>query len=402
MNKQATTLPIRCFRQRHFMNKWGAWASISTLILAVLLVVGFTEEVTAQAQRTWQSVDGKTMAGRLFKVGLNGNKQLSTITVLDNGNAIREIPMHLLSLADKEYVDAHTWISSEGAITVGELTDVIKTGNQEIAGAEIRLPSGNTIKVPLAKLSLGDKEFLRKASEFDLKWGIPRQHSLVEDFERLRVGVKNQGRRGSCTVFGSLAVIEYHMARRGNFVSLSEQFAAWAATKIEDYRRKEGYSMWDVTQGIQKYGITTEELMPYSESVVGRPSNEALVDAATRKNIAALIFKDDPECRRDGFSIDVIRTLCGSIAEGWPVTVGMRWSDGGLDRYNMLEERGVSSNDGHVIVLVGYTRDDRIPGGGKFTFRNSWGRDYGQNGYADVSFRYLLKYGGGAFAIRLF
>jgi len=43
---------------------------------------------------------------------------------------------------------------------------------------------------------------------------------------------------------------------------------------------------------------------------------------------------------------------------------------------------------GHAIAIVGAIIDQRVPGGGYYIIKNSWGSDYGDKGYAYVAFDY--------------
>ena len=239
----------------------------------------------------------------------------------------------------------------------------------------------------------------------DPLWKIPVEASLREEYEKLGLTAKNQGRRGSCTIFGTLGVIEYHLAKRGEGVRLSEQFASWAADHVtKKFGKLKAYDPEEVLDGIREYGITTEELMPYRINNVGHPSKEAVADAATRRNVAITWFErlDDYKV---GFSEDVLRAICGSISEGSPVSVQCVWpSDDHLDKKFVLETPRLSPrrDKGHVVVLIGYEKTDKYPGGGLFTFRQSWGADYGDQGYAKFTFDYLIKYGFGAYSIRLY
>ena len=45
--------------------------------------------------------------------------------------------------------------------------------------------------------------------------------------------------------------------------------------------------------------------------------------------------------------------------------------------------------DGHCVILVGYEDDDAVLGGGSFLFRNSWGADWADGGYAKMPFALL-------------
>jgi len=91
--------------------------------------------------------------------------------------------------------------------------------------------------------------------------------SLRPEYERLGLDIRNQGRRGTCTIFATLGVIEFHYARRGERVELSEQFAAWAAKK----GKFEGFSNAELIEGIKVHGVCREDLMPYSQSAAKLP-----------------------------------------------------------------------------------------------------------------------------------
>ena len=44
---------------------------------------------------------------------------------------------------------------------------------------------------------------------------------------------------------------------------------------------------------------------------------------------------------------------------------------------------------GHAMLLVGYEDDASYPGGGYFTVRNSWGGNWGEDGYRRISYAYI-------------
>jgi len=234
----------------------------------------------------------------------------------------------------------------------------------------------------------------------------PDRFSLRPDYQRLGLDVKHQGRRGSCTIFGTLGVIEFHYARRGQNLRLSEQFAGWAAAKASGNSQKlESYSSRDLINGVKAHGVCTEDLMPYDAKRTGRPSPEALADAATRRSISETIFQRYREHRREkGFTEQTLNAICWSIYEGHPVSAAVGWPDTvRLDEDGTIEwKRRTPPSSGHMVVFVGYEIGDRWPGGGRMEIRNSWGENWGLDGYAYVDFDYLKKYGKEAFAIKAF
>lgn len=52
----------------------------------------------------------------------------------------------------------------------------------------------------------------------------------------------------------------------------------------------------------------------------------------------------------------------------------------------------ITSDGNHAVLLVGYRDQVGAPGGGYFIVRNSWGTDWGYQGYALISYDYIQKY----------
>ena len=107
---------------------------------------------------------------------------------------------------------------------------------------------------------------------------------------------------------------------------------------------------------------------------------------------------------KPGFTQDEIQAICGALAEGLPVTAAVSWHYGEGARFDpgFIVRLSGSDTGGHVVVLVGYELSKKYPGDGCFIFRQSWGKDYGDKGYARLTFEYAKRHGLDAFAIRLF
>jgi len=230
--------------------------------------------------------------------------------------------------------------------------------------------------------------------------------SLRPEYIKLGIDARNQGRKGTCTVFGTVGVIEFHYAKRGNPVQLSEQFAAWAANKAAGEHRRGYFTEKEVIAGIKGFGICKEELMPYKQSRGGGvPNKGAMDDAKTRRSVSVTWIQDGESGRsKVGFSEQVISAIVGSIADGDPVTLAMNWPKtlrlSKDDVIGMQHEKG--RPPGHIVVAVGYEKDAKWPGGGRIEIRNSWGPNWADEGYAWVTFEFLRESGSDAFAVKAF
>ena len=229
--------------------------------------------------------------------------------------------------------------------------------------------------------------------------------SLRPEYEKLDLDVRDQGRRGSCTIFATLGVIEFHYARRDQKIKLSEQYAAWAAAKVSNTSKKDGYSDRELIAGIKKFGICREDLMPYNEHSLGTPSKEAKADADNRRSISVTRFQDNGEsAKKKGFTEETFKAICGALADGDPVTAALKWP--AIVKLDSNATLGTKKNSSpsklHMVVLVGYEIDASQPGGGRCQIRNSWGENWGENGYAWVTFDYLKQNGQEAYAVKAF
>lgn len=88
---------------------------------------------------------------------------------------------------------------------------------------------------------------------------LPASFSLRPEYMWLGLDVGDQGRRGSCLIFGVINPLEFQLARHGTKVKLSERFTAWAANTVRGKTAgSEGYSPADVLNSIKQYGYTSE------------------------------------------------------------------------------------------------------------------------------------------------
>jgi hypothetical protein len=174
------------------------------------------------------------------------------------------------------------------------------------------------------------------------------------------------------TVVGALEFAAAH--REGHAERFSAEFLNWGANQIVGYA-KDGAFFSDLWRAFAKYGICTEQAMPYRAEFEPdlAPSAEALTQANARLALDLRHHWIKKWDVKTGLSDEQLNAIKRTLDRGWPVCAGLRWPkkpewSGGV--LQMCPADGVF--DGHSVLLVGY-HDDPSVTGGVFLFRNTSG-----------------------------
>ena len=208
--------------------------------------------------------------------------------------------------------------------------------------------------------------------------GIPQSVDLRSNCPPIR----NQYDLGACTGFGVSFVYELALQIKG-WLDPAELFAYFNGRYIGGYPIHEdtGAQIRDVIKGAVRYGICDEKLWPYDTSkFADEPPSACYRDAKKHK---ALKYESIPANDRamkqvlaDGFGITLGIMLYSSF-------MSQKVADTGLVPYPDVENE--EEEGGHCIGICGY--DDITD---LYLGRNSWGTDWGMNGYFWIPKKYLL------------
>jgi hypothetical protein len=188
----------------------------------------------------------------------------------------------------------------------------------------------------------------------------------VIDLRAFDTGIRDQGPEGLCTSFAAVAAVE-NLANRAfkRPLNLSER-AHW-----RNYRE---YSAYSSLVAARNYALIPEDVWPYGRS-------SPVSDPGLSKTARIRSYEELETSHSEVIS---------SLRQGFPVVIAMGVNrslmdpaDGGIVRAGRA-----SGGAGHAITMVGAIIDQRVPGGGYYIIKNSWGSDYGDKGYAYVAFDY--------------
>ena len=242
---------------------------------------------------------------------------------------------------------------------------------------------------------------------------LPHEIRLMDQMP----GIRDQGERGTCTAFASVALCEF---AEGCETELSPQFLYWATKERDGDPCNDGATLDTVQEALYEDGVCEESLWPYESKPLfdddgdldagqGPAPDDAVDDALNHRF----------SCR--ALSSNAVRKYRKILAAGTPVVVGLTtfksWTTNpmthetgegpmpymrqdGDGRWQLLEK----PSGGHAMCLVGYVDDKSWPGGGYFIVRNSWGDDWASEceegaGHALMPYRYIALFTHSAFTL---
>ncbi len=192
--------------------------------------------------------------------------------------------------------------------------------------------------------------------------------------------VENQGQLGSCTANALVGALEFlELKDNARFVDLSRLFVYYNERLIEGTVDEDsGAFLRDGIKSLAREGVCPEKEWPYRINVFRQKPTPACYAHAKRREITSYHRIN---------STDEMR-IC--LAEGFPFVFG-------FTVYNSFESAAVARSGllnmpaknervvgGHAVMAAGY--DDRQK---RFIVRNSWGADWGQDGYFTMPYQYL-------------
>ncbi|MFN8308347.1 MAG: C1 family peptidase [Chitinophagales bacterium] len=198
--------------------------------------------------------------------------------------------------------------------------------------------------------------------------------------------VYDQGQLGSCTGNAIAAALQFELRRQGmqyDFMP-SRLFIYYNERVIEGtVDIDNGAEIRNGIKSVNKLGACTEKRWKYSAGKVQfkkKPTADCYNEALQHQ---VLSYHRVP---RD------LKQIKGCLAEGFPFVFGFsvyeKFEDEGVAKTGTLQmpAAGEKLEGGHAVLCVGY--NDAT---GRLLVRNSWGKDWGQDGHFTMPYEYILN-----------
>ncbi len=232
---------------------------------------------------------------------------------------------------------------------------------------------------------------------------------LRPEIKKMGLSVRNQGARGTCTIFSTTFLIEFFTARKSGEknLDLSEEYLNAVTNRaINSFNDGSFYS--DALIGYGQFGMVSEEEVPYAETFdpLYLQGNDAATLTLLEKGKKSRFLMGEVEISPNannsypGLTDAQFNKLLAHLDKGNPVGIGYGGNnihgklftlDNGKKAFDSANVTGTGAY-AHSIPLVGYKVDKKVPGGGYVIFRNSGGASWGDEGYGYMTFNYVKNF----------
>ena len=185
--------------------------------------------------------------------------------------------------------------------------------------------------------------------------------------------VLNQGNCGSCVAFATVATLETQMNIHHQVAWLNPKFSTEALFACGGGGCESGWWPSSATEFLKSTGVPDEACAPYTMGATGQDvsCNSICLDSASRSQKVSEVTTPSGS----------IETVKAALRNGPLVTTLDVYADfvvysSGIYKHSKGEYLG-----GHAVSIVGFNDAERY-----WLVRNSWGTDWGDNGFVKVSY----------------
>ncbi len=218
---------------------------------------------------------------------------------------------------------------------------------------------------------------------------VPTMISL-DEYRQWQVPILDQGQEGACTGFGLATVANYLLRRRRvvpDPIPVSPRMLYEMARRYDEWpgENYSGSSARGAMKGWHKHGLCEEKVWPYKLKRNDQGLNELRTSDAFKRPLGAYYRVNHKDLISMHSAMAEVGILYATSA------VHMGWRNVGKDGIVHYNSTVIG---GHAFAIVAY--DSR-----GFWIQNSWGNDWGHEGFALVSYDDWLQNGSDIWVARL-
>lgn len=222
----------------------------------------------------------------------------------------------------------------------------------------------------------------------DLMYAAPRagKKKLAEkiDLQKQCPAVYDQGQLGSCTANAIGAALEFGLLKQRKSLDFmpSRLFIYYNERVIEhSVNSDNGAMIRDGIKSVNKQGVCPEKMWIYDiNRFADKPAASCYAEALNHQVLSYHRVTRN------------LNQMKGCLVDGYPFVFGFTvyesFESASVAKTGKLNmpKQSESQVGGHAVLAVGY--DDKAR---RFLVRNSWGDDWGQEGYFTMPYDYLLE-----------
>jgi C1A family cysteine protease len=233
--------------------------------------------------------------------------------------------------------------------------------------------------------------------------GLLRAKSLPAsvDLREWCAAIEDQGRLGSCTAHAGVGIIEYYERKSfGRHIDASRLFLYKVTRNLMKMKGDTGAYLRTTMGAMVLFGVPPEDYWPYTNDEKRFDQEPPSFCYAFAQNCQTVkYFRHDPPGTK---SEEILRKVKTYLAASHPAMFG-------FTVYNSIEQAGSTGRipfpslrerieGGHAVAAVGYddkmkikNKYGKVETTGALLIRNSWGKEWGEEGYGWLPYEYVMQ-----------
>ena len=221
-------------------------------------------------------------------------------------------------------------------------------------------------------------------TEFDLrKWCSP---------------IENQQNIGACTAHAVTAIVEYFENKTyGKYIDASRLFLYKVTRNLLHSTGDTGAFLKTTLGAMVLFGMPPEEYWSYEPNNFDEEPNAFCYAFGQNYRCISYFRHDSPNVSKEDVLASIKKYICAGIPAVFGFTVYQSIRQANNNGFISFPDKKEKILGGHAVAAVGYDNNMEIKSQtgqvtrGAILIRNSWGEEWGENGYGWLPYEYVLQ-----------